>query len=82
MMGITPRFSTQKSRQRRVARHRKLFMEQLEDRRLLAVDLVSVADPALVPDSASGDVGYDGRKISDDGRLLVFTSDAVSRVSF
>jgi Tol biopolymer transport system component len=56
---------------------RRLWMETLEDRRLLSLDLVSTADPA-VPIPANG-LSY-GSSISDDGRYVAYTSSSTDLV--
>jgi Tol biopolymer transport system component len=62
--------------------HRIAF-ESLEERRLLAVELISNADPSLISDSAGGDsltVPYPGSSMSADGRYIAFVSTAPNLV--
>ncbi len=60
-------------------RRRRIAFESLEDRRLLAVDLISRAHPSLISDSAGGYSSADsfgGSSISADGRYVAFQSDS------
>ena len=63
-MGITWHVSTPKTRQLRVARHRKLFMEPLEERRVLSglwleLDHLTASD-GMVDDELGYDVAISG----------------------
>jgi Tol biopolymer transport system component len=63
--------------------HRVAF-ECLEERCLLAVELISRADPSLISDSAAGDsftVPYPGSSVSANGRYVVFVSTAPNLVA-
>ena len=75
-----PLITTRKNRASAHRRHakrriRNLFLELLEDRRLLAVELVSAADPILPPDSHHA-LLPDYSPISDDGRYIAFWTEA------
>src|SRR5262245_34093942 len=69
-------------------RHRlPLHLEALEDRTLLAVSAISMADPAFYGDSGDGPSGgatgslERAGSISADGNLVVFVSDATNLVT-
>ena len=62
-------------------RARFLRVESLEPRTMLAADLVSAADPALLGDTASGESHSTAYAITPDGRYAVFSSDASDLVA-
>jgi len=69
----------------RVSRHhraRALRLEHLEERQLLAIDLVSsVSDPALLGDVAAGESLLTTFAVSGDGRYVAFESAATNLVA-
>jgi Tol biopolymer transport system component len=68
-------------------KRRRIAFETLEDRRLLAVDLISRPDPSLVSDSAGGVGAFapfsngPGLSTSADGRYVAFLSSAPNLVA-
>jgi len=68
-------------RARRVGRgrppRRAVFLEPLEDRRLLSIDLVSIADPSMIP---IPNLGSYYASISADGRYVAFDTAATNLV--
>ena len=64
-----PRHDT---RTRRTSRNRRMFLELLEDRRLLSIDLVSIVDPSF--GAISGNNNSSWPTISADGRYVALIS--------
>ena len=75
----TPRLNRQAKRRWRRSR-RQLSLEGLESRRLLALDLVTVAEP-LTTSNGTSDLTALDRSISDDGRFIAFRSSAANFVT-
>ena len=55
--------------------HFRPDLEALEDRVLLRVQAVSLADPSLYAMGSWGTLGVTGHALSDDGRYAVFTGE-------
>src|SRR5260370_32342791 len=56
-------------------------IERLETRALPSVQAVSVADPSFIPDTGNGTSTAFASSVSQDGRFVVFSSEASNLVS-
>ncbi len=76
------RTGSREAQRRRLHRDRRLTLEPLEERQLLAVDLVSaVSDPSLIGNTGNGYSDSMAAALSSDGRYVAFSSYATNLVA-
>ena len=68
-------------RKKAPGRDRRVVFEQLEDRRLLSVDLISTVHPSLLSETGNSNSYLYQRSITPDGRYVAFASSASDLVT-